>query len=158
MVIGGHPDDTSDPEMQRLQRLTRELNLEAHVVFAGAKERDELPVYYAAASAVIMPSDYESFGMVALEAMASGTPVIASEVGGLAYLVEDDKTGFLVPAREPQQLAERIKTLVTGDNTRQQMGEQAARHATDYAWPTIANRLIAIFEDILAQRRAHQTA
>jgi D-inositol-3-phosphate glycosyltransferase len=158
MVIGGHPDDTSDPEMQRLQRLTRELNLEDYVVFAGAKERDELPVYYAAASAVIMPSDYESFGMVALEAMASGTPVIASEVGGLAYLVKDNETGFLVPAREPRQLADRIKSLVTDDSTRQKMGEQAAHHARDYAWSAIADRLTAIFEDVLAQRRAHQTA
>ncbi len=158
MVIGGQPDDTSDPEMQRLQRLTRELNLDEQVLFAGAKERDELPAYYAAASAVIMPSDYESFGMVALEAMASGTPVIASEVGGLAFLVEDAATGYLVPAREPGQLADRIKTLVSDEANRQQMGEQAARHATDYAWPTIADRLLAIFEDILAQRRTHQTA
>jgi D-inositol-3-phosphate glycosyltransferase len=105
-----------------------------------------------------MPSDYESFGMVALEAMASGTPVIASEVGGLAFLVDDETTGYLVPAREPGQLAGRIQTLVRDDAVRQQMGDEAARRAGGYAWPTIADRLLTIFEDILAQRRAHQTA
>ncbi|MCA9916014.1 MAG: glycosyltransferase, partial [Anaerolineae bacterium] len=111
-IIGGDPQDTTDAELSRLKMLSEELHLNCIVSFLGAKDQALLPYYYSAAVAVIMPSDYESFGMVALEAMASGTPVIASQVGGLAFLVRDRQTGFLVPAREPQALAECITTLL----------------------------------------------
>jgi D-inositol-3-phosphate glycosyltransferase len=66
------------------------------VDFLGARDRTMLPYYYAAANAVVMPSDYESFGMAALEAMASGTPVIATEVGGLAYLIKDGEPAVIL--------------------------------------------------------------
>ncbi|MFO7631881.1 MAG: glycosyltransferase, partial [Caldilinea sp.] len=82
-IIGGNPwADTLDEELERLQRMCLELGLEDLVAFAGARDQQILPYYYAAAEMVVMPSHYESFGMVALEAMAMGTPVIASEVGG----------------------------------------------------------------------------
>ena len=85
--------------MPRLQALRQELNIHDVVVFLGAKDQNVLPCYYAAAEMVVMPSHYESFGMVALEAMAMGRPVIASEVGGLAFLVQDGLTGYHVPSR-----------------------------------------------------------
>lgn len=98
-VVGGEAEDeTPDTEMARLRALRNDLGLENRVTFLGARDQDMLQYYYSAAEALIMPSDYESFGMVALEAMACGTPVIASEVGGLAFLVEDGVTGFHVPA------------------------------------------------------------
>jgi len=88
--------------------LREELGINDLVLFLGAKDQDVLPNYYAAAEMVVMPSHYESFGMVALEAMAMGRPVIASEVGGLAYLVQDGVNGYHVPTRDPEALAERI--------------------------------------------------
>src|SRR5262249_12373606 len=107
-VIGGNLKSSSDEELQRLQSLRDQLGLQNTVEFLGAKPQTELQIYYAASLAVIMPSDYESFGMVALEAMASGAPVIASQVGGLAFLVQDGKTGFLVPTRDSSVMANRI--------------------------------------------------
>jgi D-inositol-3-phosphate glycosyltransferase len=150
-VVGGDLKDASNSEMNRLQTLTRELKLTENVRFLGAKEQHLLPQYYAAADAVLMPSDYESFGMVALEAMAMGTPVIASEVGGLAYLVRDGETGYLVPTREPQALAARIKALLNDPHKTRQMGHNAAHLAQQYAWSHIADQLLTLFEGLTRQ-------
>lgn len=145
-VVGGNPDDP-DSELARLFEMVKALGLDEVVRFMGAKSHDLLPYYYAAATAVIMPSDYESFGMVALEAMASGTPVIATEVGGLAFLVRDGETGYLVPVRDPQALAERMLTLLTDGQTRQTLGENATHLAHEYDWTLIAERLLGLFND-----------
>ncbi len=149
-IIGGDPTDPTDTDMAALRTMTVEMGLEDYVDFLGAKDQSALAVYYAAATAVIMPSEYESFGMVALEAMASGTPVIASEVGGLAYLVRDEKTGFLVPARDPQRLAKGIANMLTNPLQRETMGIQAADLARKYAWSAIADRLLPHFERLAA--------
>jgi D-inositol-3-phosphate glycosyltransferase len=147
-IIGGDPQDSTDAELIRLKELSARLHLNCVVCFLGAKEQALLPYYYSAATTVIMPSDYESFGMVALEAMASGTPVIASEVGGLAFLVRHQQTGFLVPAREPQALAECITTLISDPEKCKEMGQAASNLAQNYTWNTIANRLVATFDQI----------
>jgi D-inositol-3-phosphate glycosyltransferase len=149
-VIGGNPDDPAgdDAEMARLKSKRIELGLSEVVIFLGAKDQDTLNTYYAASEALIMPSDYESFGMVALEAMASGTPVIASAVGGLAFLVQDDVNGYHVPVREPAALAEKIRMILADPEQRLTLGRNAAEHAREYSWPRIASRLIAIFEKL----------
>lgn len=153
-IIGGDLESNDNDELIRLQNLVQELQLEKTVHFLGAKDQRKLPLYYAAATAVIMPSDYESFGMVALEAMASGTPVIASEVGGLAFLVRDNETGFHVPVREPVSLAERIATLLTDPSAYTRMGQSASQLAQQYAWSHIANRLIQEFDEVVKIRAA----
>jgi D-inositol-3-phosphate glycosyltransferase len=153
VVIGGSLDDPGDSELERLRQRVAELSLESSVEFLGAKGQELLPCYYALASAVIMPSDYESFGMVALEAMASGTPVIASEVGGLAFLVRDGETGFLVPVREPAVLADRIARLLSSAPLQQEMRAAAIALARRYSWPLVADQLLAAFTDMLAQRQ-----
>ncbi len=148
VIIGGDPDDepgAHNAEMQRLKQLREQLGIADLVTFLGARDQDALPDYYAAAEAVIMPSHYESFGMVALEAMACGTPVIASEVGGLAFLVRDGETGFHVPDRDPETLAERICEIIESPGLRAALGQQAAAHARGYAWPLIANRILAVY-------------
>jgi D-inositol-3-phosphate glycosyltransferase len=155
MIVGGDP--ASDPEIAELRQLAQRLGVEEAVTFAGAREQAELPALYRAASAVIMPSDYESFGMVALEAMASGTPVIASAVGGLAYLVRDGVTGFHVPARHPRLLAEKIAALLRDDHQRRIMSANAALVAREYAWPAVTDQIMRLFEDVAA-RRARQRA
>ncbi len=151
-VVGGDPQDKNDVEMMRLQSLTQELGLEDVVLFLGAKDQGSLPDYYAAATVVVMPSDYESFGMVALEAMAMGTPVIASNVGGLGYLVKDAETGFLVPVREPNSIATCITKMVTDDDCSTIMGQNASALAQEYAWSNIADRILSIFDDILGKK------
>lgn len=146
-IVGGDPDDTTadNSEMLRLRELCRQLGLEEIVIFVGAKDQADLPNYYNAAEALIMPSDYESFGMVALEAMACGTPVIASQVGGLAFLVKDGETGFHVPVREPDILAQRIRTLLCHPETHQQMSRNARQLAELYTWDNISQELVRIF-------------
>jgi len=159
-IIGGDARDVpadENAEMARLKALRERLNIADMVTFLGAQDQDALPEYYAAAEAVIMPSYYESFGMVALEAMACGTPVIASEVGGLAYLVRDGETGFHVPDRDPSLLADRICALLTDAELRRRLGEAAAHHARGYGWPIIAERIQAVYEDVLASKRATWT-
>ena len=149
-IIGGDPwSDDRGAEMARLQTMRQELGIHDLVTFLGAKDQNILPNYYAAAEMVIMPSHYESFGMVALEAMAMGTPVIASEVGGLAFLVKDGVNGFHVPSRNPEALAERIYELLTDHDCRQQLSEQAREHAQQYAWPIIAERMLRVYEGVL---------
>ena len=154
-VVGGNISG-NDPDLEDLKQLVAFLGVDDSVRFVGAKDQNELPIYYSAASVVIMPSDYESFGMVALEAMASGTPVIATQVGGLAHVVREGETGFLVPVREPNALAERICTLLEDEPLRVQFGRRASKIAKDYAWSKIADQLIAIFDEIIARRRRNR--
>ncbi len=147
-VIGGNLKKLGNGELKRLQQLRIDLGLQNMVKFLGAKNQDELHAYYAASLAIVMPSDYESFGMVALEAMASGTPVIASQIGGLAFLIQDGKTGFLIPARSPSIIAERISSLLMEPERRQQMGIAAAQLGKNYSWSKIAEQLMLIFEQL----------
>jgi D-inositol-3-phosphate glycosyltransferase len=150
-IIGGDPDRVhEDDEMVRLQGLREELGIGDIVTFLGAKDQDMLQYYYSAAEMVVMPSDYESFGMVALEAMACGAPVIASDVGGLSYLVKHGRTGYRVPARDPRALAAKIARLLTDEGLRRRIGHRAACWAEAYAWPRIADKIEALYEQVIA--------
>jgi D-inositol-3-phosphate glycosyltransferase len=151
-VIGGDP--STDPaaqttEMARLKTVREESGLEDLVTFLGKRNQDSLPYYYSAAETVVVPSHYESFGMVALEAMACGTPVVASEVGGLAFLVQDGVTGFTVPVDDPQALADRLALLIEDPLLRDRLGEQAHTVAQQYAWENIAARMLALYGQAL---------
>jgi len=150
-IIGGDLDRVREAdEMVRLQELRGGLGIGDIVTFLGAKDQDMLQYYYSAAEMVVMPSDYESFGMVALEAMACGAPVIASDVGGLAFLVQHGRTGYRVPARDPAALADRITRLLTDEGLRRRIGQRAACWAESYAWPRIADRIEALYEELAA--------
>jgi len=149
-VIGGELDRIrEDDEMVRLQELREELGIGDIVTFLGAKDQDMLQYYYSAAEMVVMPSDYESFGMVALEAMACGAPVIASDVGGLAFLVKHGRTGYRVPARDPEALADKITRLLTDEVLRRRIGQRAACWAESYAWPHIADQIEALYDELV---------
>jgi D-inositol-3-phosphate glycosyltransferase len=153
-IIGGDPDDSEEHtniEMSRIKSLAVQHGLGDLVTFLGKKSQDSLPYYYSAAEAVVVPSQYESFGMVALEAMACGTPVVASQIGGLAYLVQDGITGYTVPVDEPEELAKRIVKLLRDPALRDQMGRQATQAAQDYAWAKITTRLLNVYEDLLTE-------
>ncbi|MGE5221046.1 MAG: glycosyltransferase [Omnitrophica WOR_2 bacterium] len=151
-VIGGEPDvspQSLSDEMARLQDLRKQSSARDLVAFLGRRSQDTLPYYYSAAEAVVVPSYYESFGMVALEAMACGTPVVASQVGGLAFLVQDGQTGFTVPVDEPQALADRLAELINDPDLRREMGAQAADFAREYAWEKIAARIVKVYQEVL---------
>ena len=132
--------------MGRLQELRRELQIEDMVTFLGRRAQDTLPYYYSAAEVVVVPSHYESFGLVALEAMACGTPVVASETGGLAFLVRDGETGFHVPTGDPEALAARLRQLLRDDLLRERLGRQAAEYAKRYAWPLVVDQIIDLYQ------------
>lgn len=155
VVIGGDPNasiEAMSSEMINIKRLSKELGLEDLVVFLGKRAQDTLPYYYSAADILIMPSYYESFGMVALEAMACGTPVVASQVGGLPFLVQDGKTGFVVPGGDPEALVEPLMKLMNNDELRETMGKQAAEYALQYDWKLISERMIDVYQTLLKKQ------
>ena len=143
-IIGGNPSASPremSTEMARLQKLCDDLCVGQTVVFLGQRDQDKLPYYYSAAEVVVMPSHYESFGMVALEAMACGTPVIASDVGGLSHLVRDGITGFHVPNGDHVALASTLARLLQDEVLRRKLGQQAWGWAQGYSWAKIGDRV-----------------
>lgn len=153
-IIGGDPDvDPADMsvEMARLQKMCNDLCMGKMVIFLGKRGQETLPYYYSAADVVVMPSHYESFGMVALEAMACGTPVIASQVGGLAFLVQDGVTGYHVPDDDPGELCGRLKQLLGDRELRATLGNQANSYAQEYVWEKIADQIVALYKDVLSK-------
>jgi len=153
VIIGGDPDGDEaqlSAEMKQLQNLCRELGLDEIVLFLGKRGQNTLPYYYSAAEVVVMPSHYESFGMVALEAMACGTPVIASRVGGLAFLIKEGETGFFVPSQDPEQLADRLRLLFVDKDLRTRFGAQAAEYAQDFRWELISGQIKAVYEKMIS--------
>jgi D-inositol-3-phosphate glycosyltransferase len=155
-IIGGDPNPDSEieqAEFERLEVLRAELGISDLVTFLGAKDQDTLVYYYSAAEIVVVPSHYESFGLVALEAMACGTPVIASDVGGLSFSIEDGYNGYRVPDRDPQALADKIILLLKHRVLRDQLGEQARAWVERYSWVNIAEEIQEVFEQTLERYR-----
>jgi D-inositol-3-phosphate glycosyltransferase len=153
LIVGGDQNEDENAELRRVVELHRELNLQEQVEFVGSKPQELLPLYYSAADITVMPSHYESFGLVAVESMASGTPVIASNVGGLSYTVKDGETGFLVPEENHFALAEGVHTLLKNPEQRLRMGEQAAEHAQQYSWTYIAAQMADLYDDLILSHR-----
>ena len=154
-VIGGDPcasPQEMSAEMTRIQQLCDDLCMGRMVVFLGKRAQDTLPYYYSAADVLVMPSHYESFGMVALEAMACGTPVIASQVGGLAFLVKDGETGYHVPDQDPEALCEKLLLILSNPHLRETMGLRAAEYAKDYAWANIAPQIIEVYKSLVEEK------
>lgn len=151
-VIGGDPDlneEDQSAEMSRLKELCHQHDLDDLVTFLGRRDQDLLPYYYSAAEAVVVPSHYESFGMVALEAMACGTPVVASQVGGLPYIVQDGITGYTVPFNDVNALAERLTELIENPELRARLGSQAASVAKGYSWDIIGGQVLNLYQDVI---------
>ncbi len=152
-IIGGDPDvsrEEMSSEMDRLHGLQESLGIGDLVTFLGRRDQDTLQYYYSAAEIVVVPSHYESFGMVALEAMACGTPVIASETGGLAFLVKHGETGFHVPAADPHALAERLKELMADEVLRAKLGKQASSYAKEFSWSRIVDQMLELYASVIS--------
>jgi D-inositol-3-phosphate glycosyltransferase len=158
-IIGGDasvPLEHMTAEMARLHQLRGELGIEALVTFLGKRDQDLLPYYYSAAEMVVMPSHYESFGMVALEAMACGTPVIASRVGGLRFSVIHGQTGWHVPVGDHQALAVAITKLLKTDSLRWRLSANSRAMAQNFGWTSIARQITGVFNQVIAERQANR--
>jgi D-inositol-3-phosphate glycosyltransferase len=150
LIVGGDLEsNVQNPEMARVQALVATLGIRQRVDFLGSQSQAELPFFYSAADLTVMPSHYESFGMVALEAMACGTPVVASRVGGLARLVRDGDTGLLVPAEAPDALATAVDRILSDPAAYRRMSSRAAEYAGEYGWGRIADRMIDLYDGLI---------
>lgn len=152
LVVGGMPGgarrSVEERQAQRLLRHAAQLGIANRVHFVGAVQQEHLPLYYNAADVTVMPSTYESFGLVALESLACGTPVVASRVGGLTTIVRDRENGFLIPWRDPLLFAERIARLLDDPPLRRAMGRAASLAARHYAWTAIADRMLGLYHQL----------
>ncbi len=146
VVLAGGPSEDEPAEAARLRALTHTLGLQHVVRFVGAVSRDEIPRLYAAADVCVVSSLHESFGLVALEAMASGVPVIATRTGGMRMTVVNGVSGYLVDPHDPADLASRLLTLWASPMLRRGMALRGARTARHYAWPTVAERMWCLYE------------
>ena len=154
LIVGG--DEVSDGQLAQLRDLSREQGVENRVAFVGAVDRDKLPLYYNAADVCVVPSHYESFGLVAVEAMASGVPVVASRVGGLTGTIKDGETGYLVPWLCPEPFAERIELLLDNEPLRRNLGESAREAMSMYRWENVSDRILEVYEELTGNPRSLQ--
>jgi D-inositol-3-phosphate glycosyltransferase len=161
LVVGGEseePDPARTPEIARLAALAREEGVADRVTFVGRRGRDVLKYYYSAADLFVTTPWYEPFGMTPLEAMACGTPVIGSYVGGIKFTVRDGETGYLVPPKDPEALAERIAHLYRNPKLMSVFRRQALHRVNDlFTWPYVASGMAALYEDVLLARRLGST-
>lgn len=153
VIVGGSdPAQPDGQERLRIENMVRELGIAAQVSFAGRIGHDRLPLYYTAADVCVIPSHYEPFGLVAIEAMACGTPVVASNVGGLKFTVVPDETGLLVPPQEAAAFAKAIERILTDDLWVHKLRQQAsARVQQNFSWTGVAVQLSDLYRRMLAQ-------
>jgi D-inositol-3-phosphate glycosyltransferase len=157
VVVGGPSGTDGVDELERAHRLVDDLGLEDRVRFVEPQPHHLLSTYYRAADITIVPSRSESFGLVALEAAACGTPVVASAVGGLTTIVEDGRTGLLVEGRTARRFADACQTILDDPRVAAEMSRAASEHARDYTWSVTAARLRRLYAD-LAMRSPVQCA
>jgi len=136
VIVGG--DGPGTPEYQNLQQLSAKFGIQKFVHFVGRVEQSQLPPYYSAADALVVPSYYESFGLVGLESLACGTPVVATRVGAMEDIIEDGKTGHVVADLTPRALANSIEKIISNS-----AGPLVSAHAIrasvfKYGWSNVA--------------------
>jgi len=154
LIVGGEQDARESAHGAALRGSLAALGLERRVHFLSAQPQRRLRLFYAAADATVVPSHYESFGMVALEAMACGSPVVASRVGGLTTTVQEGVTGRLVPEGDAPALAAAITRLLQGSEGRR-LGQQATRWAAEHRWPCVAEAVCRLYSELRAGARQH---
>lgn len=153
LIVGGdtdEPDPSLSPELARLMNIAREENVIDQVTFVGRKNRSVLKYFYSASDVFITTPWYEPFGITPLEAMACGTPVIGSDVGGIKYSVADNETGFLVPPNDPDKLAEKVEQLLSNQSLLQTMKANAIKRVnTKFTWAQVSNKIASIYQKII---------
>jgi D-inositol-3-phosphate glycosyltransferase len=154
-IVGGDADEPLNGHEGELRARLARLDLGGTVTFVGAQPQERLRAWYVAADATVLPSHYESFGMVALEAMACGIPVVASRVGGLQTTVRDGVTGLLVRESDPVALAGALDRLLGDPDLRFRLGREGVQWAARHRWPCIAEAVCREYAALVARASSH---
>lgn len=156
LIVGGEtddPDPMQTPEIARLQKLAQEENLLEHISFVGRKQRSQLKYFYNAADIFVSTPWYEPFGITPLEAMACGTPVVGSNVGGIKFSVKHGKTGYLVPPNEPEILSERILEILDSPVLARVFSANAIKHVNNlFTWEKVSVSIAKVYDRIGARK------
>ncbi|MEW6033622.1 MAG: glycosyltransferase [Chloroflexota bacterium] len=152
LIVGGNATD--DGEVAHLRSLAEGLGVLERLSFLGPVEHERLPVYYSAADVTVVPSRYESFGLVALESLACGTPVVASKVGGLPFIVRHQQNGLLVPRPNPEMFAASLGLLLRDEALRRELASQATASVHRFNWATVRPRVLELYQMLKEMPRA----
>ncbi len=147
VIVGG--DGPATPEYQNLQQLCGKFGIQKSVNFVGRVEQNQLPPYYSAADALVVPSYYESFGLVGLESLACGTPVVATRVGAMEDIIEEGKTGHLVADLAPPGLANSIEKVISKPTATRLSADAIRASVLKYGWPNVAAAIFNEYETVL---------
>lgn len=151
VIVGGPSGTDGEGEVARLHKLVVDLGLGGRVTFVAPQPHELLSTFYRAAEVCLVPSRSESFGLVALEAKACGTPVVAADVGGLSTLVDDGGTGFLIETHDPADFARATARILGEPGLAAELSVNAARRAAGYTWSIAAARLRRLYADLTAR-------
>ncbi len=148
LIVAGGGDKTQS-EVERLKGLSRQLQIDDQVAFLGSMSQEDLPQLYNAADVCVVPSHYESFGLVALESLACGTPVVATRVGGIESLIRQGETGYVVAGNAPQTLADTIARLFSSQNNGIRPAGYIRGSVARFSWANIAEAILNEYQDML---------
>ncbi|MCK4781729.1 glycosyltransferase [Candidatus Parcubacteria bacterium] len=154
IIVGGKIGKKGDPadkkEIARLKDIVKELKIEKKILFLGRRDQKKLRYYYSASDIFVIPSYYEPFGMTALEAMRCGVPIIASNVGGLSYIIQNRKTGIFFPPKNHRILARKIIELLKNKKLRNKLTKNAEVIVKEnYGWNKIASDVSKLYQELL---------
>jgi D-inositol-3-phosphate glycosyltransferase len=151
IVVGGPSGSDGSAEQTRVHALADELGVSGQIHWVSPRRHERLADYYRAANVCIVPSRSESFGLVALEAAACGTPVVAAAVGGLRSLVAHEHSGFLIDGRDPVDFAAPVERLLADEILAGEIGANAVARSARYSWSMTAGRLRRLYGDLVAR-------
>ncbi|MGA9382267.1 MAG: glycosyltransferase family 1 protein [Phormidium sp.] len=159
LIIGGgfRPGHSDGKEYDRIANIVNELGLNDITIFPGILSREVLPTYYTAADVTVVPSHYEPFGLVTIEAMACGTPAIGSDVGGLQFTIMPEETGLLCPPQDSAAFAVAIDRLLSDPEWRKKLGINARKRVQEmFSWNGVAAQLSNLYLELIKQPSAKQ--
>jgi len=155
LIIGGgsRPGHSDGIERDRIENIVAELGMSDFTTFPGRLSQEILPYYYAAADVCVVPSHYEPFGLVAIEAMASHTPVVASDVGGLQFTVVPEETGLLAPPQDVAAFSAAIDRILANPQWRNELGQAARKRVENkFSWEGVASELAQLYTQLLQEK------
>ncbi len=140
VIVGG--DDDSRDEVEQLKEMSLRLGIQDSITFLGLVEQEELPRFYSAADVCVVPSYYESFGLVPLESLACGTPVVMTGVGSARTIIRDGETGYVVPDNRPELLTEKIELLLSKPEADTNFINSVRASVTGFSWSHVADGIL----------------
>jgi D-inositol-3-phosphate glycosyltransferase len=150
-IVGGPSGPEKGAEVARLLELASALGVSDRVMLFPPQPQSKLVDFYRAADVVLVPSRSESFGLVALEAQACGTPVVAADVGGLPFVVADGRSGYLVEGHDPADHADRLIQILREPRLQSALGDEAVSQALGFTWEATADQMVAIYDEVLGE-------